>query len=134
MNKMARFLLALMVAVLVGLEAMPARAAANPQFDITGVWKNSIGQTLQVFQAKDQVTVILVNSGWAHLMEGRYVSPTHAKLLLIRRTRPAVCEMTMTVDITANSANSLTLTSVAAETACGLTSGQNFPDSFTRVL
>jgi hypothetical protein len=113
---------------------VPGIAASNPQFDITGVWKNSVGDQLQLFQEKDQVNGVLINAGWAHRMAGRYVSQTKLELILIRRTRSGGCEMTMTVNIKANTANSITLTSFAAETGCGLTVGQSFPDQFTRVL
>lgn len=112
----------------------PVLAYPNPQFDITGVWRNTVNQQLQLFQEKDQVNAIFINQGWAHRMEGRYISPTKIKLVLIRRTRPNTCEMTMTVDITVSSANSFQLTSLATETACGLATGQTFPETYTRVL
>lgn len=123
-----------LLAGLTVFKTMPTMANSNPQFDITGVWKNSVGDTLQLFQEKDEVNGVLVNAGWAHRMEGRYVSLTKVTLTMIRRTRSSGCEMTMTVDITASNPNSLTLTSVAAETACGLTSGQSYPGTWTRVL
>lgn len=133
MNKRTKLLVVMIVAALV-FQVVPGMAASNPQFDITGIWKNSVGDQLQLFQEKDQVNGVLVNAGWAHRMEGRYVSKTQVKLILIRRTRSGGCEMTMTVDIKATSSNAITLTSVAAETACGLTSGQSFPGQWTRVL
>ncbi len=129
------FSIILLLAIILALPGVqPATAMSNPQFDVTGVWKNQLGQTFQLFQDRDEVHGILVNAGFAHRMEGRYVSPTKIKLILIRRVRSGGCAMTMTVDIVANSANSLLLTSVAAENACGLTAGQSFPDTFTRVL
>jgi hypothetical protein len=124
------------IALMVSLVFQPtsAMAAANPQFDVTGVWKNSAGQTLQLFQEKDEINGVFVNSGFGHRMEGRYVSATKAKLILIRRTRPNVCETTMTLEITVNGANAMVMTSVAAENGCGLTTGQSFPGQLTRVL
>ena len=134
MNRTSRLAITLILAAMIGFPTVPVSAASNPTFDITGVWRNSIGETLQFFQEKDELNGIFVNATWAHRIEGRYVSLTKAKLVLIRRTRPNTCEMTMTVDISVNSANSLLITSVAAETACGLTLGQNSPQTFTRVL
>lgn len=111
---------------------MPAHAA-NPAFDVTGVWKGNPGE-MQVFQEKDEVNAILINNGFAHRLTGRYVTPTKIRMTLIRRTRSGGCEMTMTVDLNITSATSLSGAAVASESACGLTSGQNFPDSWTRVL
>ena len=133
MRKTTRVAALLLITALV-LGTTPAIAYPSPQFDITGVWRNSVNQQLQLFQEKDQVNAIFINQGWAHRMEGRYISATKIKLVLIRRTRPNVCEMTMTVDITVSSANSFQLTSLATETACGLATGQTFPEQYTRVL
>lgn len=134
MKRATTFLVMMVVLVLVS-QTIPSTAASNPTFDMTGVWKDSIGDTLQLFQEKDQVNGIYVNSvGFAHRLEGRYVSQTKAKFIMIRRTKSSRCETTMTVDITANSANSITLNSIAMENACGLTIGQNFPGTATRVL
>lgn len=113
----------------------PAHAVnSNPTFDATGIWKSNAGDTMEVFQEKDEVNAILVNAGFAHRLAGRYVSPTTIRMIMIRRTRSNGCETTMDVNITVNSANAISLVSVAAETACGLTSGQSFPNTFTRIL
>jgi len=134
MNRKFAAFLAVVFSMTLFFPTTPA-SAASPSFNVTGVWKNSVGQTLQLFQEKDQVNGVFVNAGWAHRMEGRYVSSTKVKLVLIRHTRSGGCEMTMTVDIVAGGANSLVMNSVAAETACGLTSGQVIaPDAFTRVI
>jgi len=132
MKRTAKVVAVIVVVALV-VPTMLALAASNTKFDITGVWKNPTGQTLQLFQEKDQLNGVFVNAGWAHRMEGRYVSPTKVKLVLIRRTRPNTCEMTMTVDITVNSANSIVMKADAAETACGI-SGPGSPVQYTRVL
>lgn len=133
MKRATTFLVMMVVLVLVS-QTIPSTAASNPTFDMTGVWKDSIGDTLQLFQEKGEVNGIYVNSvGFAHRLEGWYVSQTKAKLTMIRRTRSSGCETTMTVDITANSANSITLNSIATENACGLSIGQNFPGTATRV-
>lgn len=106
----------------------------NPTFDATGRWKSNAGDEMDVFQEKDEVNAILVNVGWAHRFAGRYVNPTTVRMVLIRRTRIGGCEMTMDLDLHVISANSLSGASVAAETGCGLTQGQSFPSTWTRIL
>ena len=125
--------IALLLAVMVLQNALPV-SAATPGFDITGVWKTSSGEVAQVFQENDEVNGIFVNAGFAHRWSGRYVSRNKIHVVQIRRTRPNSCEMTGTIDITVNSANSITVTGVAAETACGLTSGPGGTETLTRVL
>ncbi|HEV7766801.1 MAG TPA: hypothetical protein VGQ76_17510 [Thermoanaerobaculia bacterium] len=125
--------LAILLVVALACPAFPALASPNPQFDITGVWKNPGGAVVQLFQEKDEVHGVYVNAGWAHRMSGRFVSPTKVKLIQIRRTRSNGCEMTMTLDLTVQSGNAISVASSASETACGLTAGQSFPDSLTRV-
>lgn len=122
----------ILVAVAFAYPVAPAMAA-SPQFDVTGAWKNPSGGVVQLFQEKDEVNGVYVNAGFAHRMSGRFVSPTKIKLIQIRRTRSNSCEMIMTLDITVQSVNTMNVASSAAETACGLTSGQSFPDSLTRV-
>jgi hypothetical protein len=135
--KMKTTIRLLAVAVLLAVtswQSMIPAHAANPTFDVTGVWKSNAGDTMEVFQEKDEVNAIFVNSGWAHRFTGRYVSPTKIRLVLIRRTRSGGCEMTMDVDLNVTSATSMSGTGVASETACGLTAGQNFPGTWTRIL
>jgi len=131
MVRMAK-IVAISVAVALAYPMAPAMAA-NPQFDITGVWKNPSGAVVQLFQEKDEVNGVYVNAGFAHRLSGRFVSPTKIKLIQLRRTRANGCEMIMTLDITVVTANTMSVASAASETACGLTSGQSFPDSLTRV-
>jgi len=107
---------------------------SNPTFDVTGRWKSNAGDEMQIFQEKDEVNAIFVNLGWAHRLAGRYVSPTIIRMVLIRRTRSGGCEVTMEVDLKVASANSLSGTAVASETGCGLTLGQTFPNTWTRIL
>jgi hypothetical protein len=123
---------AMLLAVTSWQNIMPAHAA-NPTFDVTGVWKGNPGE-IQIFQEKDEVNAILINNGFAHRLTGRYVTPTKIRMTLIRRTRPGGCEMTMTVDLNISSANAFSGTAIASESACGLSSGQSFPDTWTRVL
>lgn len=106
----------------------------NPTFDVTGRWKSNAGDEMQVFQEKDEVNAILVNSGWAHRLEGRYVNPTTIRFVLIRRTRSGGCEVTMDLDLKVNSSSSLTGAAVASETGCGINQGQSYPSTWTRVL
>lgn len=134
MKTTMRFLaVVLLLAVTSWQNTMPAHAA-NPTFDVTGVWQSNAGDTIEVFQEKDEVNAILVNLGWAHRFAGRYVSPTKIRMVMIRRTRVGGCEMTMDVDLTVNSASSISMVAVASETACGLTSGQSFPNTWKRIL
>lgn len=112
----------------------PVLPAPNPAFDVTGIWKSNAGDTMELFQEKDEVNSIFVNPGWAHRLAGRYVSPTKIRMVVIRRTRSGGCEVTMDVDINVNSNTSLSGTGVASETGCGLTQGQTFPGTWTRIL
>jgi hypothetical protein len=107
---------------------------SNPTFDATGLWKSNAGDTMEVFQEKDEVNAVFVNQGWAHRLAGRYVSPTKIRMTVIRRTRTGGCEMTMDVDLIVNSANSLSGTGVASETACGIAAGSQYPTTWTRIL
>ena len=107
---------------------------SNPTFDVTGRWKSNAGDEMQIVQEKDEANAVLVNLGWAHRLAGRYVSPTIIRMVLIRRTRSGGCEVTMEVDLKVSSANSLSGTAVASETGCGLTQGQTFPNTWTRIL
>ena len=122
----------MLVAVATWQNTMPTYAA-NPTFDVTGIWKSNTGE-MELFQEKDEVNGILVNNGFAHRLNGRYVTPNKIRMTLIRRTRSGGCEMTMTVDVNVSSASSLSGAAVASETACGLATGQTFPDQWTRVL
>ena len=110
--------------------------AAKPTFDITGVWVSSFNDTIQIFQENDEVNAILVNSGFAHRYAGRYVGTQTLKMILIRRTRPPqpLCEMTMELTITVNSGSSFSAVAVGSETACGVTLGQSFSNSWKRIL
>lgn len=125
--------LSMLLAVMIMQIAMPV-SAATPSFDITGVWKAQSGELVQVFQENDEINGIFVNAGFAHRWSGRYVSRNKIHVVQIRRTRPNSCEMTWTIDITVNSANSITASGVALETACGLTVGSISTDTLTRVL
>ena len=123
----------LLAAVMLGQSATPV-VAASPTFDITGVWKVTSGETFQIFQAKDEVNGVYVNSGFAHQFHGRYVSPTKIKFILIRRTRPNNCEVTMEGEINLSSANSISFTSFPLETGCGISVGQSYPGTWSRLL
>jgi hypothetical protein len=123
----------MLAAVILGQSAMPVMAA-TPAYDITGVWKLNAGETFQVFQAKDEVNGVYVNGGFAHQFQGRYISPTKIKFILIRRTRPNNCEVTMEGEISVSSANSISFTTFPLETGCGISVGQSYPGTYTRVL
>ena len=134
MNKTKSILASLMLAVvMLGQSVMPVRAA-TPTYDITGIWKVPSGETFQIFQEKDEVNGVYVNNGFAHRFHGRYVSPTKIKIVLIRRTRANSCEVTMESEITLSSANSISFTSVPSETGCGISVGQSYPGTWTRLL
>lgn len=122
----------MLLAVVTWQNTMPTHAA-NPTFDVTGIWKSNTGE-MELFQEKDEVNGILVTNGFAHRLAGRYVTPNKIRMTLIRRTRVGGCEMTMTVDVNVSSANSLSGTAMASETACGLAIGQPFPDQWIRIL
>ncbi len=124
--------IAMLVAVTICQQTGPAHAA-NPTFDATGVWRSSVGE-MEIFQEKDEVNGILVNSGFGHRLAGRYITATTIRMVLIRRTRAGGCETTMHLDLNVTSANSMSGAAVASETACGLTAGQTFPSTWTRVL
>lgn len=98
---------AIVVAVVLTFSTAPAMAASNPQFDATGVWKNPSGELVQLFQEKDEVNGVYVNTGFAHRISGRYVSPTKIKLIQLRRTRANGCEMVMMLDMTVQTANAI---------------------------
>lgn len=49
-------------------------------------------------------------------------------------TRSNGCEVTMDLDLKVTSATSLSGAAVASETGCGLTQGQTFPGTWTRIL
>jgi len=115
------------------VNSKPAVPTPNPTFDVTGVWTSNAGE-MQVFQEKDEVNAVLVNSGFAHRLAGRYVTPTKIRFVLIRRTRVGACEVTMTVDVNVNSASSMSGAAVASENGCGLSAGQSFPSNWTRTL
>lgn len=112
----------------------PVVPTPNPTFDATGRWKSNAGDEMQVFQEKDEVNAMLVNAGWAHRLAGRYVTPTVIRMVLIRRTRSGGCEVTMDLDLKVTSANSLSGAAVASETGCGITQGQSYPSTWTRIL
>jgi hypothetical protein len=123
----------MLAAVMLGQSAAPVMAA-SPTFDITGVWKLNTGETFQIFQAKDEVNGVYVNGGFAHQFQGRYVSQTKIKFILIRRTRANNCEVTMEGEINLSSANSISFTSFPLETGCGISVGQSYPGTYVRVL
>lgn len=125
--------ISMLLAVLVLQNTVPA-SAATPAFDITGVWKTQSGETAQIFQESDEVNGIFVGTGFAHRWAGRYASRNKIKIVQIRRTRPNTCEMTMTIDITVNSASSIAVSWAASENACGLSAGQTGNDTLTRIL
>jgi hypothetical protein len=122
-----------LAAVILGQSAMPVMAA-TPTFDLTGVWNFGNGDTFQVFQEDDEVNGIFVGRGFAHRWSGRYISPTKIKLVQIRRTRPNSCEITMEITINVTSANSIAATSTATESGCGISIGQTFAGTYTRLL
>jgi hypothetical protein len=122
-----------LAAVMLGQSATPVMAA-SPTFDITGVWKLNSGENFQIFQENDEVNGVYVNGGFAHRFHGRYVSPTKIKFILIRRTRPNTCEVTMEGEINVSSANLISLTSFPSENACGISVGQSYPGTYTRQL
>ena len=81
--------LALLSAVAAGLvfQAVPASANPNPTFNLSGIWKNSVGEPLQIFQTKERVVIVAVNTGWAQILEGYYYAPNKAHLVNSRVTR-----------------------------------------------
>jgi hypothetical protein len=107
---------------------------STPAFDATGIWQSNFGDQMQVFQEKDEVNAILVNTGWVHRLAGRYIDKTTVRMVLIRRTRSNGCEVTMHLDLKVLSATSLSGAAVASETGCGITQGQTFPETWTRIL
>jgi hypothetical protein len=134
MSKTKSILASLMMAgVILSQNVLPVYAA-NPSFDITGVWKFGNGDTFQVFQENDEVNGIFVGRGFAHRWSGRYISPTKIKLVQIRRTRPNSCEVTMEIEVNVTSANSITTISTATEAGCGISVGQIFTGTYSRLL
>src|ERR1700694_2608496 len=133
--KMARLALLSTVAAALVLQAVPASAYPSPAFDLSGVWKNSVGEQIQIFQEKDRVVVVAVNTGWAQIMEGRYYARNKVRLVNLRRTRSSNCETTMSNEITVISNTQYQVKSTALESTCGLTAGQDYSDhNITPVL
>ncbi len=134
MKKTRSILASLLLAFAIFSQLVVPVNAATPTYDITGVWNDNVGGTFQIFQEKDEINVVYVNSGFAHRFSGRYVTPTKIEFILIRRTRPNTCEMTMEGTIDVNSANSIKIVSKPLENACGISIGQSYPGTATRVL
>jgi hypothetical protein len=123
--------IALLSAVVAGLvfQAVPASANNNPTYNLSGNWKNSVGESIQIFQQKERVVIVAVNAGWAQILEGYYYTPTKAHLVNSRVTRSNGCQTTMSIDITVNSNNKYQVTATALEGTCGLTLGQQYSDN-----
>jgi len=134
MKKTRSILASLLLAFAIFSQLVMPVNAATPTYDITGVWKVGNGDTFQMFQEKDEVNGIYVNSGFVHRWNGRYISPTKIKVIQIRRDRASNCEATMEIVITVNSVNSITAVSTSLESACSLTAGPSTIGTYTRLL
>lgn len=133
--KAARVALLAAVAAALVFQAVPASANPNPTYDLSGVWKNSVGEEIQIFQRKEHVVIVAVNTGWAQILEGYYYAPNRARLVNSRVTRSNGCQTTMSIEITVVSTNKYQVTATALESTCGLTAGQTYSDNnITRVL
>ncbi len=128
---------ALLSAVVAGLvfQAVPASANPNPTFDLSGVWKNSANEQLQIFQTKERVVFVGVNHGWSQIIEGYYYAPNRVRGINSRITRSNGCQTTMEIDVTVVSISAYKVTATALESTCGLMAGQTYSDNnVTRVL
>jgi hypothetical protein len=134
MKTTIRLLAVVMLIAVAGWQNVMPAHASSPTFDASGRWKSNAGDEMQIFQEKDEVNAIMINAGWAHRLAGRYVNPTTIRMVVIRRTRSGSCEATMDLDLKVTSPNTLSGAAVASETACGITQGQSYPGTWTRVL
>jgi hypothetical protein len=129
--------LALLSAVVAGLvsQAVPASANPNPTFDLSGVWQNSVHEQLQIFQTKERVVFVAVNTGWSQIIEAYYYAPNRLRGINSRYTRSNGCQTTMQIDVTVVSNAQYKVTATALESTCGLTANQTYSDNnVTRVL
>ncbi|HEY0381397.1 MAG TPA: hypothetical protein VGC72_04300 [Candidatus Elarobacter sp.] len=127
--KAARLALLSAVAAALVLQAVPASANNNPTYDLSGIWKSSVGDQSMIFQTKERVVVIAINNGWAQMEEGYYYTPTKVRVAHTRVTRSNGCQVTMSADITVVSNTKFQITATALEAACGLTLGQQYSDN-----
>ena len=123
--------LALLSAVVAGLvfQAVPASANPNPTYNLSGIWKNSAGEPLQIFQTKERVVFVAVNHGWAQIIEGYYYAPNRVRGINSRITRSNGCQTTMEIDVTVVSNTQYQVTATALENTCNLTAGQTYSDN-----
>ena len=61
--KAGRLALLSAVAAALVFQAVPASANPNPTYNLSGIWQNSAGEPLQIFQQKEHVVIVAVNTG-----------------------------------------------------------------------
>ncbi len=97
-----------------------------PKFDLTGIWNSSDGTLqLQFYQSASDVTGVMVNERFAHLLRGKYEgSETEVGLYTNRRNRSNGCitDLKITVEITSN--DRFLLRWLALDSKCDLKEGQ----------
>jgi hypothetical protein len=134
-SKTARLAMLSMMAATLIVQAGPASANPNPAFNLSGIWRNSAGEDLQIFQNGERVVIVAVNTGWAQILEGYYYTPKKVHLVNSRITRSPYCQTTMSNEITVVSNTVYRVDSTALESTCGLTVNHVYSDPHvTRVL
>jgi hypothetical protein len=123
-------------ALLVGQDA----AAQTPvRFDIEGNWQADATRPMQCVRIGTNVgataSCLLVNQGFAHQFELRYVNSTSLEGNVTRRNRATGCVTRMSVTVVLQSERSFTLTWTALDSACDLRAGQSATDpAYNRLL
>lgn len=123
-------------ALLVGQDAA---AQAPVRFDIEGSWQADATRPMQCVRSGTSVgataSCLLVNQGFAHQFELRYVTPTSLGGNVTRRNRATGCVTRMSVTVVLQSESSFTLTWTALDSGCDLKAGQSGTDPmYSRLL
>lgn len=95
-----------------------------PTFDLTGIWSSSDG-TIQLYQSASDVTGVMVNKHFAHLLRGKFEdSETEVALYTDRRNRSNGCTTAMKITIKITAKDRFQLRWLALDSKCDLKEGQ----------
>lgn len=114
----------IMMVVAIVLLAGTITIAAEPKFNITGIWRSSDPGTAQVFQEGTDVRAIYINRGFSHFLTARYITPTKIKGIQYRQNRSNGCLTTMAITINVQSSDVHAGDWIGMDSNCDLREGQ----------
>ncbi len=112
-----------------GRPGVPSRGdLLSVRYDIEGSWAADALRRPQCFRTGTAVSCVMLNEGFSHRFQLRYVAPTRLEGTVTRRDRTNACSTELGIRITMDSVDSFTLGWQALDSNCDLAVGQGGRD------